>query len=139
MNNGKYYTEQYAQKQSEKTDRLYGIVATHKKLCESCGLIFDWVGRLHTKMYRRVRFCSRSCSNKNNGAIRWRSEQPKNYRTICFQFYAKRCILCGFDKVVSVHHLDQNHENNEPGNLVPICSNHHTMIHHSEWGSRNRH
>ena len=45
----------------------------------------------------------------------------------------KACILCGFDKVVDLHHLDRNHKNASRDNLVGICPNHHRMIHNRKY------
>ena len=39
--------------------------------------------------------------------------------------------ICGENKIVSVHHFDENHENNNPENLVPLCPTHHQYIHSS--------
>ena len=33
------------------------------------------------------------------------------------------------NKVVEVHHLDKNHENNKIENLVPLCPTHHDYMH----------
>lgn len=41
----------------------------------------------------------------------------------------KRCVICGFDKIVDLHHLDHNQKNNTEKNLVGLCPNHHKMIH----------
>lgn len=41
----------------------------------------------------------------------------------------KKCIICGFDKIVELHHLDENRQNNSEKNLVALCPNHHKMIH----------
>lgn len=74
--------------------------------------------------------CSYSCSNtyfrsgKNNGQY-----NEKKYRNVCFENHEKKCIICGEDKIVAVHHFDENHENNDPTNLVPLCPTHHQYIH----------
>ena len=49
------------------------------------------------------------------------------YRHICFENYPEKCVLCNWRKVVEVHHIDGNHENNEPKNLIPLCPNHHRL------------
>jgi ribosomal protein L37E len=49
---------------------------------------------------------------------------PELYKEI-----TKSCVLCGFDKIVDLHHLDENHKNNSPENLVGLCPNHHKMFH----------
>jgi len=41
----------------------------------------------------------------------------------------EKCIICGFDKFVALHHLDQNRNNNSETNLVGLCPNHHQMLH----------
>lgn len=46
-----------------------------------------------------------------------------------YQQITKCCAICGFDKKVSLHHLDKNKSNNSRDNLVGLCPNHHMMIH----------
>ncbi len=41
----------------------------------------------------------------------------------------QKCFVCGFDKVVDLHHLDENNKNNSPENLLGLCPNHHKMLH----------
>lgn len=74
--------------------------------------------------------CSRSCANKffrsgeDNG--NWKGSK---YQSICFNHHDKKCVVCGEDKIVAVHHYDHNHENNDPKNLVPLCPTHHSYVH----------
>lgn len=126
MNNGKYETESYRKGQAQKNDRLFGSIELHRKKCVRCGEDFDWSGRKKTKAFDRALFCSRSCSNNRAD---WWKENAIRYRTIAFHHYKKECALCLFDKVVDIHHIDENRENNEPKNLVPLCPNHHKMVH----------
>jgi 5-methylcytosine-specific restriction endonuclease McrA len=56
-------------------------------------------------------------------------EKYKNYRTICFKNHKKICVVCGEDKIVTVHHMDEDHQNNDPKNLVPLCPTHHHYWH----------
>ena len=39
------------------------------------------------------------------------------------------CIACSFDKGLQVHHIDWNHDNNDPQNLAMICERCHKLIH----------
>ena len=55
-----------------------------------------------------------------------------SYRVICFTYHEKKCVVCGEDKIVAVHHFDENHENNDPMNLIPLCPTHHGYW-HSKW------
>jgi len=41
----------------------------------------------------------------------------------------KRCVICSFNKIVDLHHLDHNSKNNTNENIVGLCPNHHKMIH----------
>lgn len=57
--------------------------------------------------------------------------QRKNYG-LNIELYKKitsKCLICGFDKVVDLHHLDQNKKNNSETNLIGLCPNHHKMLH----------
>jgi hypothetical protein len=84
---------------------------------------------------REKQVCSRACSNThfrsglNNGNYKDGGNGDPEYRKICFKNYKKACLVCGFDKIVEVHHIDENHNNNDPSNLIPLCPNHHKMIH----------
>jgi hypothetical protein len=74
--------------------------------------------------------CSRSCANvyfksgENNG--NW---NPDAYRSTCFNYHQPICVICGEDKIVAVHHYDENHNNNDPANLIPLCPTHHQYVH----------
>lgn len=129
MNNGKYETESYKQGQQAKVDRLYGPVESHEKTCECCGQSYIWTGRRKTKAFEASKFCSRSCAN-NRGE--WWKSNAKRYRTIALQNNEHKCVVCGFDKIVAIHHIDENKKNNDPSNLIPLCPNHHEMV-HSKW------
>lgn len=74
--------------------------------------------------------CSHSCSNRhfrtgeNHG--NW---NPDRYRSTCFAYHEKRCIVCGEEKIVAVHHFDEDRNNNDPANLIPLCPTHHQYCH----------
>lgn len=91
-----------------------------KKECPVCRTLFN--GNATT--------CSYACSNKhfrtgpNNG--NWKGN---SYRTIARIHHEMKCIICGEDKIVSIHHYDHNHNNNEPKNLIPLCPTHHQYLH----------
>jgi hypothetical protein len=126
MHNGKYHTEQFKALQSEKHERLWGPVQDHTKVCECCGTEFNWNGRIRTKGYKRAKFCSRSCANNRQ---LWWNENSIFYKTIALRYWDHCCVICGFDKIVAIHHIDMNHSNNDPKNLIPLCPNHHEMLH----------
>lgn len=41
----------------------------------------------------------------------------------------KKCVICSFDKIVDLHHIDGNKKNNKKVNLIGLCPNHHFLIH----------
>jgi hypothetical protein len=104
------------------------------KLCPVCDIQFET--KVGGKEERTT--CSYSCSNTffrsgvnnpNFGKLIGNNDTYTHYRTICFHYHKKECIVCGENKIVSVHHYDINHKNNEPKNLVPLCPTHHQYVH----------
>jgi ribosomal protein L37E len=109
-----------------------------KGLCLNCYKKYEWKRKLITckrcgrqKPLHAKDLCG-GCYNfvfhldKNK---EW--NQRKNYGIDMntYKKITKNCILCGFDKVVDLHHLDQNKENNSETNLIGLCPNHHKMLH----------
>jgi len=82
------------------------------------------------KNYRRGTTCSHGCANthfrskENNPG--WRKD---SYRSTCFLYHDKKCIICGESNIVAVHHFDEDRANNNPENLIPLCPTHHQYIH----------
>src|SRR3989338_1255481 len=118
------------------------IVAASKGMCVTCYKRLEWkpkkkickrCGRervLHAKGY-----CP-GCYNFVFHLAKNREETYKKYHNISPELYRKKtqsCIICGFDSVVELHHLDENRANNLEGNLTGICPNHHKMMHHTNF------
>lgn len=90
--------------------------------------------------------CSYGCSNtffrsgRNNP--NWKEPEHRSlsvrHRGICFKSHERKCIICGYDRVIDVHHIDGDKKNNSPNNLVPLCRNHHAEIHTLEWGEETK-
>lgn len=59
----------------------------------------------------------------------WNYKKWHNLDLETYNKLTKMCVICGFDKVVDLHHLDDNHKNNSEDNLVGLCPNHHKMLH----------
>ena len=74
--------------------------------------------------------CGIGCANtyfkSGKNANNYKGE---TYRSICWKNHKKECLICGESRIVEVHHIDENHENNEPRNLAPLCSTHHRYWH----------
>ena len=56
-----------------------------------------------------------------------------NIDPILYRKITEKCLICGFDKVVDLHHLDKNRKNNSTNNMVGLCPNHHAMLHNLKY------
>jgi hypothetical protein len=117
---------------SNRDNRVYELIT---KSCPVCNKTFT----TNLGQKREQIVCSHSCSNTffrsgvNNP--NWKDpEDKKDYRSICFMYHKKECVICKENLIVAVHHLDENHNNNSPENLVPLCP-----THHQYWHSKYKH
>lgn len=135
-----YYSEEYRTKQLQKVDRNFGPITEHTKKCERCKSEYIFTGRQNTKTFQKSRFCSRSCANHRGSGVEWeqtiKTRSLVNYRTICFSHWKVECVRCGYDKIVGVHHIDENHYNNDKQNLIPLCNNCHAELHSNKYGAQ---
>lgn len=98
----------------------------YEKICPICGKAFQAL-KNHKK---EKQTCSYACSNtlfrsgENSG--NWSDDA---YRSTCFLFHKKECVICKESNIVEVHHHDENHTNNSPENLIPLCPTHHQYYH----------
>lgn len=78
--------------------------------------------------------CSYSCSNTmfRSGTQNGNWKQS-TYRSTCFLHHPHKCAICDEERIVQVHHLDEDKNNNSVENLVPLCP-----THHQYWHSRYR-
>lgn len=125
-----------------------------KGFCKKCNKFKE----IHTKdgwcnwCYRKTRWnrkliickrCERSISMHAKGLCagcynsvfhieKVKEHNTRKYHNVDMETYnktTKKCIICGFDKIVDLHHLDFNHQNNSENNLIGLCPNHHKLIH----------
>jgi hypothetical protein len=80
------------------------------------------------------KFCSLLCANqKVRGRALPRPDEElicqNKHKVICFRYHKKECCICGIKNPVTVHHYNENHIDDRPENLVPICANHHILLH----------
>ena len=99
--------------------------------CAHCGTAFYKSESKRKKSKSGLFFCTKSCKDitQRIGGLVVPSHYGTHYTTICFMHHKKECVVCGEDKVVAVHHYDENHDNNDPNNLVPLCPTHHQYVH----------
>ncbi len=109
-----------------------------KGLCHRCYVKISWKPR-SAKCTRCHRVLPLKAKNLCGGCYNFvfhldyakAQNQKKNYG-LDYELYKKitgKCVICGFDKVVDLHHLDENKKNNEKINLIGLCPNHHKMLH----------
>lgn len=113
-----------------------GPKTTFAVKCERCSEPFEVVERASLFPSRKVYFCSRSCANHRGEGLEWGSGKRTitQYKAICFAHHERKCVACDEKLIVEVHHLDENHQNNDPMNLIPMCP-----THHQYWHSKHRH
>ena len=73
--------------------------------------------------------CSHRCSNKFFSHLRNKPENYIRYTTLCWKNHKKECVVCKEDKIVAVHHYNEDHNDNRIENLVPLCPTHHQYMH----------
>ncbi len=59
-----------------------------------------------------------------------RKRTPKPTREAVLDEYSHRCAICGGDRP-QIHHIDENPNNNDPMNLIPLCPNQHLSDQHN--------
>lgn len=125
-----------------------------KGICKKCGkkkeihTVDSWCNVCYKKhrwkpKLRKCKRCGRSlphhgkglcagCYNstfhidkvKIHNARRTHNIEPDLYKKLI-----EKCLICDFDKIVEIHHLDHDNKNSSKENLVGLCPNHHKMLH----------
>lgn len=79
-------------------------------------------------------YCSQQCGNEHKNKIRkdngeW--DHSNNYRRRALETYEHQCCICGWnedERILEVHHIDENRENNDINNLCILCPTCHRKI-----------
>jgi len=127
------------------------------KICPMCNKESKWfTGKICQNCYRqniwqrKKKICPRCkrllflkgkglCGGCYNIVYRLEYQKARNhlinygldYNT--YKKITKKCAICGFDKIIDLHHLDQNRNNNSQENLIGLCPNHHRMLHNIDF------
>ena len=95
-----------------------------KIICRYCGRNFEVIpGRSLTAKY-----CSRECKDMSQIVKNSYSYNQKVYRELS-KLFLQKCILCGTDERLLVHHKDGNKFNNSLKNLSILCRACHNRVH----------
>ena len=106
--------------------------------CKKCNKQFSVKERANKFPSKEKYFCSKSCAASQGGIARSlkyknRDDKDLHYTNICWKYNDKKCVCCDEKRIVAVHHLNENHSDNDPKNLIPLCP-----THHQYWHSRYR-
>lgn len=90
--------------------------------------------KIFPSQVHEMNFCNRFClakmfpkNGKNNG--NWKGGNSQYFRTQTMIRDNHKCVICGFDIVVDVHHITPRSMGgtNDFSNLTTLCPNHHRM------------
>ena len=89
--------------------------------------------------------CSKKCSNtyfrsgQNNGNWKPPEQRTKHNSEAYRKLFALNdlvCKRCGYNEFscsVQIHHIDENRQNHDKTNLIPLCANCHMSYHAGKW------
>lgn len=110
-------------------------------ICQNCGDVF------YVKPHRtgKAKYCSKACSHaarfgnslrmskddisgNNNPNFRG-TNNATTARENAIKFFGSRCMICGWEEVVDVHHITPRRHGgtNNLDNLIVLCPNHHRL------------
>jgi 5-methylcytosine-specific restriction endonuclease McrA len=105
--------------------------------CATCGKEIKKQKSIIKRSKSTKVFCSRSCAVSYNNKLKTGEKHPNyvngdgSYRRLAFNSLSNKCSDCGNEdeRVLEVHHIDENRKNNNIENLVILCANCHKIRH----------
>lgn len=113
-------------------DQRFGKYTRYTVSCATCSNEFEVNERSLLFPAKEKYFCNRKCANSTGGTAKSKKHHPDTvagYRTVAWRYHDKKCIVCDETKILAIHHVNENHEDNDPKNLVPMCPTHHQYMH----------
>jgi hypothetical protein len=120
------------EKLSKSSDKRFGAFIDFSVFCYACSNVFNVKEREKLFPSKSQYFCSRSCSNSIGGKAKsekYHTDDVARYTTVAWRHHERKCLVCSEINIVAVHHLNGNHADNRPENLVPLCPTHHQYMH----------
>lgn len=114
------------------TINRYGDIKEYEVCCDICQKTFIVKEREKVHPAKDKYYCSKQCANAVGGRAKSKKYYPDelaSYITVAWRYHERRCLVCDEVNVVAVHHLNENHDDNRPENLVPLCPTHHHYMH----------
>ena len=96
-------------------------------ICMECGKPI----KILQSRIKENNFCSRECGNRYKNRDKINTIDSTAYRRNAFLYYPHKCKICGWNKderVLEVHHIDENRNNNDISNLVILCPTCHKYL-----------
>jgi len=113
-----------------------------KGMCTTCYKKLIWKPKLREckrckrRLPHHAKGLCNGCYNTLFNLEKAKAYNYKKWHNVDLELYrkvTKQCMVCGFDKIVELHHLDKNKKNNSENNLIGLCPNHHKMIHQAKY------
>jgi len=120
---------------TKQADRNFGKHTDFVVTCHNCACDFTVNEREKLFPQKDRYFCSIQCANATGGKAKSEKYGLLQYTTIAKKHYNEKCVVCGYNEVIDVHHIDENRQNNDPKNLVFLCPNHHAELHRKKSSS----
>ena len=111
-----------------------GVVKRIKLQCAYCGKEIERLPNEIKKNKSGLFYCSRECGNRHKNQLRAESgewDSSQNYRLKAFEQLSHYCAVCGWkedERILEVHHKDEDRSNNSIDNLCILCPTCHRKI-----------
>lgn len=110
--------------------------------CDTCGKTFLRKLSALKKSRSGYAFCTRNCKDRaaRIDGIEGINKSIKHGKYVNYRRHFNeedlKCVRCGYNEFVicvDVHHIDENHLNSDPDNLLALCANCHRGLHNKLW------
>lgn len=104
-----------------------GVAKKEKFNCAYCGKEIYRVPSQIARNKTGLFYCSQRCGNLHKNQIRKENgewDNSLNYRLRAFENYEHKCAICGWcedERVLEVHHIDEDRSHNQLENLIILC------------------